>query len=77
VAGQAGAGQPANGGAKINLNKATVEELATLPRVGPVLAKRIFDWRAQHGKFRSPNDLDAIEGIGPKLLEALLPLVAV
>jgi len=75
-----GAGTPSNLGAaagKINLNTASVEELATLPRVGPVLAQRIVDWRKQHGNFGRAEELDAVEGIGPKLLEALLPLVRV
>ena len=69
-----GAGPPAP---KVNLNTAGVEELATLPRVGPVLAQRIVDWRKQHGKFRTVQELDAVEGVGPKLLEALVPLVRV
>jgi len=69
-----GAGPPAS---KVNLNTAGVEELATLPRVGPVLALRIVDWRKQHGRFRTVQELDAVEGVGPKLLEALLPLVRV
>ncbi len=69
-----GNGPPA---AKINLNTAGVEELATLPRVGPVLAQRIVDWRKQHGRFRSVEELDAVEGVGPKLLAALLPLVRI
>ncbi|MBT1001703.1 helix-hairpin-helix domain-containing protein [Paenarthrobacter sp. DKR-5] len=62
---------------KVNLNTAGVEELTTLPKVGPVLAQRIVDWRSQHGAFGSAQELDAVEGVGPKLLEALLPLVAV
>jgi len=69
-----GAGTPAG---KINLNTAGVEELATLPRVGPVLAQRIVDWRKQHGRFSGVEELDAVDGIGPKLLEALLPLVRI
>ncbi|MET4094197.1 helix-hairpin-helix domain-containing protein [Arthrobacter sp. UYCu712] len=64
-------------GGKINLNSAGVEELATLPRVGPVLAQRIVDWRKQHGRFQAVEELDAVDGVGPKLLEALLPLVRV
>ncbi|WP_445154303.1 helix-hairpin-helix domain-containing protein [Arthrobacter sp. Hor0625] len=82
-----GAGSPGNGaaapagsappGGKINLNAAGAEELATLPRVGPVLAQRIVDWRREHGNFGSVAELDAVEGIGPKLLAALLPLVEV
>ncbi|MFP3461497.1 ComEA family DNA-binding protein [Arthrobacter globiformis] len=74
-----GTGGPAGNGAsgKINLNTATVEELGELPRVGPVLAQRIVDWRTQQGPFKSPEELDAVDGVGPKMLEALLPLVTV
>lgn len=69
-----GAGSPAG---KVNLNTAGIEELATLPRVGPVLAQRIVEWRKQHGRFNSVEELDAVDGVGPKLLEALLPLVRI
>jgi len=72
-----GAGASGSGTAKVNLNTANAEELATLPRVGPVLAQRIVDWRKQHGRFTRVEDLDAVDGVGPKLLEALLPLVRV
>lgn len=73
----AGGTGPGGGGGRINLNTAGVEELGTLPRVGPVLAQRIVDWRRQHGRFKTVQELDAVDGIGPKLLEALLPLVGV
>lgn len=69
-----GTGPP---GAKIDLNTASVEELGTLPRVGPVLAQRIVEWRKQHGRFKSVEELDAVDGVGPKMLETLLPLVKV
>ena len=62
---------------KVNLNTAGVDELATLPRVGPVLAQRIVEWRLQHGPFRRVEELDAVDGVGPKLLASLLPLVRV
>ncbi|MET3811412.1 helix-hairpin-helix domain-containing protein [Arthrobacter sp. UYEF3] len=75
--GGTGPGSTGAPAAKINLNTAGVEELATLPRVGPVLAQRIVDWRKQHGSFRSVEELDAVEGVGPKLLAALLPLVRI
>jgi competence protein ComEA len=64
-------------GAKIDLNTASAEELGTLPRVGPVLAQRIVDWRKQHGRFKTVEELDAVDGVGPKMLETLLPLVKV
>ncbi len=74
-----GTGGPAGNasGGKINLNTATVEELGELPRVGPVLAQRIVDWRTQQGPFKSAEELDAVDGVGPKMLETLLPLVTV
>ncbi|MEW1819732.1 helix-hairpin-helix domain-containing protein [Arthrobacter sp. NPDC080031] len=75
TAGGTGAGTSASG--KVNLNTATAEELDTLPKVGPVLAKRIVEWRQQHGPFASVEDLDAVDGVGPKLMESLLPLVTV
>ena len=55
----------------------TLTELDTLPKVGPVLAQRIVDWRKEHGPFQSVEELDAVDGVGPKMLEALLPLVTV
>lgn len=74
-AGGADGTAPAPG--KVNLNTAGVEELGTLPHVGPVLAQRIVEWRAGHGRFQRVEELDAVDGIGPKLLAALLPLVRV
>ncbi|WP_306859900.1 ComEA family DNA-binding protein [Arthrobacter bambusae] len=72
-----GAGAGTSGGAKVNLNTATAEELGALPKIGPVLAQRIVDWRQKHGPFVSVEDLDAVDGVGPKMMEALLPLVTV
>ena len=73
----AGADGTAPAAAKVNLNTAGVDELGTLPRVGPVLAQRIVEWRAEHGRFQRVEELDAVDGIGPKLLASLLPLVRV
>ena len=64
-------------GTLININTASVEELGTLPGVGPVMAQRIVDWRKEHGPFASVDELDAISGIGPKLMESLQDLVTV
>jgi competence protein ComEA len=65
------------GAGKVNLNTASVEDLDALPKVGPVLAQRIVDWRKEHGPFKSVEELDAVDGVGPKMLETLLPLVGV
>ncbi|SDW50158.1 competence protein ComEA [Arthrobacter sp. yr096] len=70
-------GNSTGGGAKININTASLEELGTLPRVGPVTAQRIVDWRKEHGQFASVDELDAVDGIGPKLMESLKDLVTV
>ncbi|HEX2245973.1 MAG TPA: ComEA family DNA-binding protein [Arthrobacter sp.] len=63
--------------AKVNLNSASLEELQSLPRVGPVLAQRIIDFREQHGSFGRPEDLDAVPGIGEVMLASLVDLVTV
>jgi competence protein ComEA len=61
--------------AKVHLNTATLEQLDTLPGVGPVTAQRILDYRTEHGSFQSVDELDAVSGIGPARLEQLKPLV--
>jgi competence ComEA-like helix-hairpin-helix protein len=61
---------------RLNLNRATAEDLDGLPGVGPVLAQRILDFRRRHGRFQRVEDLRAVRGIGPRLLERLRPLVA-
>jgi competence protein ComEA len=59
----------------VHLNTATLEELDTLPGVGPVTAQKILDYRAAKGAFSSVDELDAVPGIGPARLEQLKPLV--
>ncbi|MCU1565078.1 MAG: Competence ComEA helix-hairpin-helix repeat region domain protein [Pseudarthrobacter sp.] len=76
-AGGSGDGSAGPAGSKVNLNTAGVEELDGLPKVGPVLAQRIVDWRKEHGPFKAVEELDAIDGVGPKMLETLLPLVTI
>jgi competence protein ComEA len=59
------AGKPAPT-AKVNLNTATVEQLTTLPGVGPKLAARIVEYRQKSGAFRSAQELINVRGIGEK-----------
>lgn len=61
----------------LDLNRATVAELARLPGVGPGLAQRIFDERERRGRFDSPDALRQVVGVGPKKLAALRDLVTV
>jgi len=64
-------------GALINLNTASEAELESLPGVGPVTAGKILAWRAQHGRFSSIDELQEIDGIGPKTFAQLAPHVCV
>jgi competence protein ComEA len=87
ASGQPASGQPATGGAgpatggvgagPVNLNTATAEQLDALPGVGPVLAQRIVDWRNQHGRFASVDELSNVSGIGDAKLADLKPLLTV
>lgn len=61
----------------VNINRATAAELETLPGIGPALAARIVDWRTANGGFKSVDDLDAVTGIGTKMLERIRALVSV
>jgi len=61
----------------VNINSATVEELCTLPGIGPVTAERIVAYRAERGRFASVDELEQVKGIGPKKLAKLRPLVTV
>jgi len=64
-------------GEVLDLNMATVEQLDTLPGVGPVTAAAIVAWRQANGKFTSVDQLADVDGIGPARLEKLRPLVRV
>ncbi|MFF2008991.1 ComEA family DNA-binding protein [Streptomyces sp. NPDC058195] len=59
----------------VSLNTATAGQLETLPGVGPVLAQHIVDYRAQHGGFRSVDELREVNGIGDRRFADLRPLV--
>lgn len=77
---EAGGGAAAAGGAsgaKLDLNRASAEQLDGLPGVGPVTAAAILAWRSEHGRFTRVEELQEIEGIGVKTLQKLAPLVRV
>ena len=61
----------------LNLNTATVKELEGLPGVGPVLAKRIVEFRQKRGRFKRVEELLAIPGISERKWKAIRDKVEV
>ena len=58
---------------QVDLNAAEWPELAQLPGIGPVLAKRIVASRSAEGPFPTPEDLQRVHGIGPLTIERIRP----
>ena len=75
AAGAAGAGAAATTG-PVHLSTATLEQLDSLPGIGPVTAQKILEYRTKHGAFTSVDELDAVPGIGPSRMDQLQDLVA-
>lgn len=61
----------------LDLNRATTDELTSLPGVGPSLALRIVQARESAGRFASVDDLRRVKGLGVTRLERLRPLLTV
>lgn len=61
----------------IDINRADAEQLTALPGIGGVLAGRIVAYREENGSFLSTQELQNVEGIGEKRLDAILDLITV
>ena len=61
----------------IDINRADAEQLTALPGIGKVLAGRIVAYREENGSFLSTQELQNVEGIGEKRLDAILELITV
>jgi competence protein ComEA len=61
----------------LDLNHASQPQLEELPGVGPVTAQAILSWREQHGRFSRIEELQEVDGIGPKTYAQLAPHVRV
>lgn len=62
---------------RLDLNLATAEELALLPGLGPVTARKIIEDRVQFGDFTSVEGLRRIKGIGPATVTQVEPFLQV
>lgn len=61
----------------VNVNDANPAALTTLPGVGEVTAAKIVAYRAEHGPFKSVDELVQVKGIGQKVMEKIRPLVTI
>jgi len=77
AAGSQGTGSSAGAQTLININTATVDQLDTLPGIGPVLAGAIIEHRDRTGPFASVDDLLDVSGIGEVRLGDIRDLVTV
>jgi len=56
---------------RIDLNRASAEELALLRGIGPAKAQAIAAWRAQYGPFKSVDELRNVPGISDRIVKGL------
>lgn len=77
VTGDSGSVPAASGGPSgpVNLNSASLEQLESLPGVGPSTAQKILDWRTANGPFQSVDQLQDVSGIGPAKFAEIAPKV--
>jgi len=61
----------------ININSASAEQIALLPRVGLKLAERVVEYRKTNGAFKKVEDLMEVKGVGEKLFVVLRPHLTV
>jgi comEA protein len=71
------AAAPAAAAGLVDLNTATREQLLALPGIGPATADKILAYRQANGRFKTVEELDAVNGIGPAKLAQIRPLVTV
>ena len=65
----------ADNSGKVDINNASIAELDKLPRIGPVKANAIYDYRMANGGFTSIEDIVSVSGIGEKTYALLKPLI--
>ncbi len=70
-AGRSGGRRSGGHGGKINVNKASADELTNLDGVGESTARRIVEYRDRHGRFSDVDELDEVPGIGEATLRRM------
>ncbi|MCF7870987.1 MAG: helix-hairpin-helix domain-containing protein [Candidatus Omnitrophica bacterium] len=55
----------------ININQATSSELQKIPGLGPVLSRRVIEYRKAHSFFKTISDLEKVKGIGKKKVKII------
>jgi competence protein ComEA len=63
--------------AKVDINHASLDELDTLPGVGPAIAQRIIDYREAYGGFSDAQEIMQVRGIGPAIYDEIENLIVV
>lgn len=61
----------------ININTATVEQLDTLPKIGPSIAGAIIKYREKYGNFKNIEQIKNVTGIGDKIFESIKDLISI
>ena len=61
----------------IDINKASLEQLDTLPGIGPTTAQKIIDYRTTNGPFQRIEDIMNVSGIGPSTFDKIKNLITV
>ena len=62
---------------KVNINKASYEQIKTLPGIGDVAAKNIIEYRKENGEFKTKEELKNVNGIGENKYKKLEELIEI
>jgi competence protein ComEA len=62
---------------KLNINKASAQQLDALPGVGPSIAQKIVDYRSSRGGFKSIEELNNVSGIGDEKYKDIKDLITI
>jgi competence protein ComEA len=61
----------------LDINRATLAQLDTLPGIGPVTAQRIIDYRIKVGRINALDELKKLSGLGGSKFEEIKPLLRI